>query len=141
MAAVGDEIVLARMPGYLVGTSTVSSDSAGFTAETQIASGSFDLISGVQYRIDCVVPLNGNAADEATALLREDTSSGTVIAALSGKPVTTLGLSLNLLAFYTAVSTGSKTFVVTGRREAGSGGNVKLEAGSTRPLIIAVTVA
>lgn len=54
--------------------------------------------------------------------LREDTSSGTVIQLRqAGLMVTAQAYPVLLQAFYTAVSTGNKTFVVTAVRQAGAG--------------------
>lgn len=144
-AAVGDPIILARMPGYRVGVQTYTSDSSTFTtSETEIGSITVDLINGVQYEIRCDAHVSSSTAgDTVTCRIRENNTSGTEIQVVSGNTVSTTGnrpVAIPLWGLYTAVATGSKTFSITAVRQAGAG-NVFRDVSSVAPMIITVKVA
>lgn len=146
MAAVGDPVILARMPGYVVATATETSDSSTFTTtETVIGTITASLISGVTYIVAATVPIASSVANDRVAVrMREDNVSGTQLAfeglLVPGTDPEDIPAAAGMRAMYTAVSTGSKTFVVTGDRYAGTG-NIRREALSTRPLLLTITVA
>jgi hypothetical protein len=79
------------------------------------------------------------AGDLAFMRLREDTSAGTQNDATNVSIPTTSGSGFPgiLYAEYTAAATGSKTWVVTGSRGAGTG-TQSIAAGGSRPAYLTV---
>lgn len=133
--AVGDPVILARLPGYRVTTTKVTADSGALTSEAVIATVVGSLISGVKYRVvfDGHFQETGAANTGVRVQIREDSISGTVQGA--GQCSIENGLangndlaSLRVYAEYTAVSTASKTFVATGLSA-----NAVMNAGTTFP--------
>lgn len=126
MPAVGDPIVLNLASGYRVATSTYTSDSSTFTTSTtEVMSVTGSLISGVTYRVVAEFNLDATVStDVGVARLIEDSTAGTNIdqarVPLGGSSGGS-GVKVMLTAEYTASSTGSKTFVVTGERNSGTG--------------------
>lgn len=135
MAAAGEIAEAGRIPGERIATTEETSASSAFTSETVLMSVTATLVSGRTYRVTGKVPLTSSVSnDEARAQIREDNISGTVLDAASGEMSTGTSTTSNNIrpeSEYTAVSTGSKTFVVTGERVAGTG-NITMNAATTR---------
>lgn len=136
-----DNILLEDMPAVaLAGASVATSSSGGFTTtETTVDSISFSAVAGRTYEITHSAIWNSTVAwDLIAARLRENNSSGTardgadiIVAASFAYP------KGYLRAYWTASSTGTKTFVVTGQRKAGSGTCIRA-AGSTNQATLTV---
>src|SRR5688572_16388242 len=123
MPSAGDPIILAKMPGYQVGTASSTSDSSTFTTtETEIGTITVSLISGVVYEVACNAPISSSGTgDIVSCRIREDNVSGTEMTLDTKEIVNATNPTVfPLKAFYTAASTGSKTFSVTGDRESGA---------------------
>lgn len=136
---------LVNAPGYLVATSIETTNSATFTgSNTQIATVTASLISGRQYWVRANAKLTSSQSlDTYQATLHEDSTAGTVLDAGRSASATFDQAVPNIIpleALYTAVSTGSKTFVVSGVRANGTG-NVRRTASTTYPLRLSVVVA
>lgn len=143
--AVGDPVILARAPGYQVAQTAVTSDSSAITTtETVVISVTASLISGVQYWVDVDIGVQSSVAtDVAFVRLREDSLTGTerqFAQAYIDETSSTVAVRERLRYQYTAGSTGSKTFVATVVRLAGTG-DLRLEASGNRPSYLTVTVA
>jgi hypothetical protein len=142
MPSAGDPIILAKMPGFRVATTTSTSDSSTFTTtETEVLSVTASLIDGVTYKVRGNLKLASSVAnDTVTGRIREDSGSGTELQQDVGEIVnTTTGVTINMQAEYTASATGNKTFVVTGVRSTGTG-NIRREAATNRPAVLYVEV-
>lgn len=127
---------------YRVGTTTITADSSTFTTtETEVSSITVSLVTGRVYRITAYIGWGSTASGDAIRCrLREDTVSGTLMNSSQvniGQVTTTGAYHTLVVAEYTAVSTGSKTFVVSGDQEAGSG-TCRMEHASDRPGYITV---
>lgn len=143
MVAAGTILRAGRLPGEEIAVATETSDSSTFTTtETSIGSVTASLISGVTYWVYAQVPISSSGTgDDVDVRIRQDNVSGTEMALTTIDIVSATTPTVAVLrARYTAGSTGSKTFVVTGDRVGGSN-NIRREASSTRPQIMAVTVA
>lgn len=138
--AAGDQVPWSYI-ATRVATTTVTADSATFTTtETSVATVTASLISGLVYRVSCTAPLSSTvAADLVLLRIREDTTAGTQIQAVNICPPTTstVGFPGTVITEYTAVSTASKTFVLTGVRVTGTG-TYQLRAGASRPTIFTI---
>jgi hypothetical protein len=143
MVAVGDEIILARMPGYEAGFAVITADSSTFTSETVGLTLTFDQIGGVTYWIEADIAFNGaNVGDEVIMLVREDNISGTQRqrARITIIETGTTNANRAYCGFrYTAASTGSKSFVVTASRF--GSGNINFDGSSNGPSTIRAVVA
>jgi hypothetical protein len=141
MAQAGETIIAGRIPGERIATTTRSSNSSGITTtETVVDSVTASLVEGRTYKIRWFGQVFSSVADGYTRLrIREDSVSGTEvdqrqrstdIAANQAFPVILEGE-------YIAVATGSKTFVATLVRQAGTG-TVTAQAGSANPTRLTV---
>ena len=110
-------------PGQRIATSTETTVSAGFTAETIINTVTAELVSGRTYSIGLFTGITSTVAgDNAEYRIREDSVAGTQLQVIRKDLLATnITEVLFLYAQYTAVATGSKTFVGTGFRQAGTG--------------------
>lgn len=131
-----------RRPYERIATDRLEADSSTFTTtETLVQSVTASLVSGRTYRIRWVGCFNSTVADDVVlGQIREDSVSGTVLQ--TGRVSIPLASSSTgwhcyLEAYYTAGSTGSKTFVATGDRVAGTG-TCHREASAARPTILYV---
>lgn len=122
-----------------IATEVQTADSAGFTAETVVMSVTALLEIGRTYRVKFHGRFGGSTGDTLGGLLREDGLAGTE---MSGQvDAVQPGVAGGVFGFeaeFTAVSTGNKTFVVTGRRVSGTAGDMRLEAATTRPAYLYV---
>jgi len=140
--AAGDKILWVTAPGRVIGTSSETTDSSTFTALTLIGTITVSLISGKVYKVECTAQVASTVATDAVQVsLVEDSTAGAEIA--RGRVIVDASAAnapgpVPLRALYTAVATGSKTFVVAAQRAAGSG-NVRREAGTTFPQVLTVT--
>lgn len=126
----GFQIVAGRIPGERIATATETTDSSTFTAETVIGTITAALVSGRTYRVRCNMTLGSSVVNDTVLVrLREDNISGTLIFANIGEIYTTGNIPcvIPVEVEYTAVSTGNKTFVVSGARLTGTG-NIRREA-------------
>jgi hypothetical protein len=141
----GEEALAADITGrFRVGTGFEDTDSSTFTTSaTVIASATAQLVSGRTYHVKVITHLGSSvAADTATLSLKEDSVSGTEIQGATGLVLTTsaAGGYFQIETDFTAVATGSKTFVATALRASGSG-NLRREAAAIRPTWLTVDYA
>jgi hypothetical protein len=137
MSSAGQQLVAGRIPGERIATNIVTADSAAFTAETVVMTIVAPLVIGRTYAIWAFPRLASTIDnDDVLARIREDSVSGTELQVdlqeLTADNQSGVGQTYDIYAQYTAVATGSKTFVVTAQRNAGTG-SVRLENASTRP--------
>lgn len=132
---------------FRVGTGYEDTDSSTFTTTTTvIVSCVAQLVAGRTYRVKLVTHIglaSPTTADSASLGIREDSVSGTELQGLNSLPLpssTAAGHYGQLETDYTAVATGSKTFVGTAVRNAGTG-TLRREAAGIRPTILSVDYA
>lgn len=130
-----------RVPGQLIASSAATSDSSNFTTtEVVVMTVNASLVSGRVYSIWAGPTFHSSVdGDVVHTQLREDSVSGTVRDRTDDYiRVSPAAIDKTVLfSLYTAVSTGTKTFVVTGDRVAGTG-NCRLEADTIRPAYMLV---
>lgn len=127
-----------RTPLVTITTRTTSSGT--FTAETVADSVTASLVTGYLYRVRWVGQISSSVADGYSRMrIREDSISGTELQ--TRQMPTTIAASQSITAimeaFYTAVANGSKTFVATCARQAGTG-NLTAAASATAPVYLYV---
>lgn len=113
-----------------IGTGVETADSATFTAETVIGTVTGDLVLGRTYLLRANAQLGSTVInDTVLTRIREDNIAGTLIYANTGQVYTTANVPVLVMneTHFTAVATGSKTFVVTAQRLTGTG-NIRREA-------------
>lgn len=122
-------------------TEIIDSNSGMFTTTAvQVASITAPLISGLTYRVTFDGAFDTTVTgDIVRARIFEDNTSGTQLQVRDTASMNAAGLvtGLRMEVEFEAVSTGNKTFVVTGERDAGSG-NIILSAHSTFPTYLYV---
>jgi hypothetical protein len=122
-----------------VGQQVFTSDSSTFTAETQIMTVTVTLVSGRKYRVQGEVSMTSSVAGDVIGMtLREDSASGTVMVAENMVRATSVSPRFHAFAEYIAVSSGSKTFSMTGQKVAGTG-LINRSASATLPAYLIVT--
>lgn len=130
--------------GARIGRALEDTDSASFTAETAIATLTVPLVSGRLYWIRLVTRLGTDVTGTtATVRVREDSVAGNeLIGDIMpwGMSSSNAGNLWIVEGEYTAAATGTKTFVATAARAAGTG-VVRREAGANHPTILTVGVA
>lgn len=111
------------LSGQRIATTTETTISAGFTAETIINTVTAALISGRTYAIGLFTGITSTVAgDNAEFRIRENNVAGTQLQVVRKDLLATnITEVVFLYAQYTAVATGDKTFVGTGFRQAGTG--------------------
>jgi len=110
--------------GQRLATTVSTTDSGAITTtETVVMSVTAPLVSGAIYRIRSHCAFQGSVTtDQHLARIREDTVSGTVLQQRRlGVPTTVTFYPLSIEVEFTAVSTASKTFVLTFQRTSGTG--------------------
>jgi hypothetical protein len=114
--------VSAWVSGQRIATSVRTTSSGTFTAETVTDTVTANLVAGLIYRVRMVFnTLSTVAGDIDLVRIREDSIAGTILqSARSAIPAAT-GFLYIYEAEYTAVVTGSKTFVFSGARSSGTG--------------------
>lgn len=127
-------------PPYSTSATSTSSTSSFTTTETVTDTVTASLVNGHTYEVSHSGIWNSSVAgDDVSVRMREDSVSGT---AMNGFDVrcasATRYYGVWVRARYTASATGSKTFVVTGQRMAGSG-NIIRAASSANPSLLTVT--
>lgn len=129
------ELAVAPYFTYALGTTS----SASFTAETVVDTITANLIAGKTYEVTYNGLFQSSvAADVVNINLREDSISGTRMCDGRASMVTANKTFLMACrAIYVAVSTGSKTFVLTGTRDSGTG-NITRAAASNDPSLMTV---
>lgn len=120
-----------------IATELQTSDSATFTtANTAIGTVTAALVSGRTYKIRLITHIGTTTGgDTADVNIRENNTAGVEIQAAVAVPIptnTAVGHYVELEGEYTAVATGSKTFVAVASRNSGSG-TLRREAAATRP--------
>ena len=128
------ETTVAKM--VRLATTTRTSASSTFTAETVVDSVTASLVSGRKYRIVHASRAQSSVADGyVRGRIREDSISGTIIQI--GQIPTTIAANqsavLILETEFTAVASASKTFVATMVRQAGTG-NITAHAATDTPV-------
>lgn len=117
-------------------TTVATTDSSTFTTtETVADSVTASLVSGRIYRVRWSGGgVSTVAGDILLVRLREDSVTGTVLCERNFYIASTSsgGFGSEIEAEYTAVSTGSKTFVIAGVRNGGTG-TLHIDGASTRP--------
>lgn len=115
-------------------TTTRTSNTSTFTAETVTDTVSADLVLGRLYKVVAYQLIASSVAnDSVNVRLREDNLTGTQMQAIRVEvPITSTVFLAYVEAHYTAAATGSKTFVCTGVRASGTG-NISHNASSTQP--------
>lgn len=125
-----------------IATTKAEVDSATFTTtEVVIDSVTASLVIGKIYKVRWVVSFQSSVADDMVNVrIREDTVLGTEMQSrrvLSAIATAGAGFDGSVEAEYTAVATGSKTFVGTGDRSTGTG-NITAEGAAIRPRFLYV---
>lgn len=125
----------------LIDVDEVTADSATWagTESGALYTVTADLVSGERYMLKLFtnVSTSSSAASPgiefSTMRFREDNATGTQFVLDNAYMPTTNGngFPVNMTGFYTAVATGSKTFVVTGQRSSGAG-NHQIRASGSR---------
>jgi hypothetical protein len=136
MPAAGDVINSADV-NVRVGVTPITANSAtyGATESAALFSVTAPLVSGQNYKIFAYLTVAADVAGDTSFMrLREDTASGTQVA---GSNVycgsnNANGYATVLYTEYTALSTASKTWVITGQRVNGSGTAHGIKAGASR---------
>lgn len=116
-------------PVRRIGTSIMVTDSATFTTTAvQVASITVPLVSGSVYRVTFDGSFDTTVTgDIVRARIFENSTAGTQLQARDTGSMNAAGLvtALHMEVEFPAVTTGNKTFVVTGERDAGSGDIVR----------------
>lgn len=130
------EIIRAGPVNTRRGTTTATTTTATFTAETVTDTLTVDLIEDARYLIEWYGFFASTvAADDVTGRLREDNVTGTLMRSMrEDLPSANQSRMFYMRAEYTATATGSKTFVATGERAAGTG-NITRNATATSPVL------
>jgi len=132
--------VVSRLyPDQRIATAVRTTNSAGFTTtETVTDTVVADLISQLVYRVRCFTLYTSTVANDSDIVrIREDSLTGTVLQASRVFIPIVTSFCVILEAEYTAVATGSKTFVVTGSRGSGTG-TITHGANATAPVYLYV---
>jgi hypothetical protein len=123
-------------PNQRIATTVIDNPSGTFTTTaTQVASVTAWLVAGSIYRVTFDGAFDTTVdGDMVRARIREDNISGNQLQARDTGEMDAAGLvtGLRMEVEYTAVSTGNKTFVATGERDAGTG-NISMSADPTFP--------
>lgn len=123
-------------PNQRIATTVIDEPSGTFTTTAvQVASVTASLVAGSIYRVTFDGAFDTTVdGDMVRARIREDNISGNQLQARDTGEMDAAGLvtGLRMEVEYTAVSTGNKTFVATGERDAGTG-NITMSADSTFP--------
>lgn len=130
-----DDKVQEALDGSISTTeNTRIANSATFTAETQVDSIVVPVVNGQKYKIIWDGAFFSSVANDLVrGRIREDSVSGTVRQTRNlPLPTSSTSIPLHLEAFWTASSTGNKTFVATGQRVTGTG-NITAEGGAVLP--------
>jgi hypothetical protein len=137
----GTELVGGRIPGEIIGTPTiVTSDSSGFTSEVVVMTlADRPLVAGRTYQVWCLARWGSSVAtDQIVCRIRPDDVSGAMmqLGQQIGGGTSSFGYGpLPLMAFWTAITTGNQTFVVTGDRNGGTG-TCRLDASPANPALL-----
>lgn len=127
----GGERITADKLTSVVGDPLIrETNSAAFTGETLLDTLTVPVVNGRRYKIiwDGMFFVTGSLSTVCRLMIRENNTTGTIIQLRQIVPgVLNQGEALRAEAFYTATSTGNKTFVATGIRATGSG-NVAAQA-------------
>jgi hypothetical protein len=105
-----------------IATWTETSDVSFTSAETTVNTVIFNAVAGCTYSIGfCCAFLSSVAGDTANVRIRNDDVSGSTIRVISLDLKPAFNTPCTVFTTWTASSTASKTFVVTGLRTAGTG--------------------
>ncbi len=125
-----------------IGQWVITADSATFGAtETQLATLAVNVVSGQKYKLTFSAGVGVDvAADCPVIRVHEDTSAGTqiLVGQCYGDTTSGVGFMLTYVVDWTAAATGSKTFVITGQRNDGTGTAHRIRAASSRPATLIV---
>lgn len=135
MPLAGDDIVAADV-NTIVEETPISVASAAFnTTEVSLGTVTATLESGKTYKIQFEGAFSSTVANQGYNIrIRDTTVGGTLLGSAQITPAntSTIGEWLNFSCRYTAGSTGSKTFHITGQRNGGASGDSQLRAASDR---------
>jgi len=126
-----------------VATNKLTADSTTWGAAEAVATSvTATLVSGRRYEVKFVGKISSDVSGDTDNLrLREDNLTGTQFGFNQIYLVNTSGngFFFVIVGEYTAVANGSKTFVMTGNRSAGTGTAHRIRAGGTTPCFFTVT--
>src|SRR5690242_16922459 len=140
----GDPVLASDINGLalrVAETVLVADTSTWSNTEFAIATVTAALVAGKRYKIGLTGRESTDvAADSDNMRIREDSLSGTQLQlAQIYLPVASgNGYQTSFYAEYTAVSTGNKTFQLTGQRSAGTGTAHRIRAGGSSPGLLFV---
>lgn len=136
MSSSGFKLRAGRVPGERIATTIETADSSGVTTiETVVMSVSASVVAGRTYRVRFAGEFGTTVAgDELNVYIKEDSTSGTQLQhnLVYLRTTSSNGNPHVMEAEFTAVSSGTKTFVLSIVRASGTG-TARLEAFSTRP--------
>lgn len=146
--AVGNKVSADNLNSRLVemeeGINSITSDSSTWDDTPEVNAGTVtaDLISGEVYWVIFEGRISSDVANDVAGIrIREDTGvSGTQLnfGTVPMPSTSGNGFSFRLRARYTAVSTASKTFSVTGQRTAGTGVAHRVRASASAPAYLTI---
>ena len=139
MTLAGETFQAGRLAAERIATNIRTTASGTFTAETSLQTVTAALVTGRTYRVTYRGTLQSSVGgDSARSRIREDSVSGTQLQNYrAGLPNSGAGFTADVEAEYTAVSTGNKTFAVTGERASGTG-NITASAAADGPAYLYV---
>lgn len=115
------------------------------TTEVVLDTITVSLVAGTTYRIiwdGSVSSTSGSLSEAFRGRVRETNVAGTELQVSTyGLPIANTAFRTRVEAEYTAVATGSKTFVATGHRLPAGAGTLTATAGGTAPTLFRVEVA
>jgi hypothetical protein len=130
-----------RIPGEMIGDPTiVTSDSSSFTTEVVVMTlADRPLVAGRTYQVWCMARWGSSVStDQIVCRLKPTDVSGTTmqLGQQIGSGNSSFGYGpLPLMAFWTAITTGNQTFVVTAERNGGTG-SCRLDAAALTPALM-----
>lgn len=137
----GDRITADKLTTYAGEPEIREINSVSFTTtETEIDTITVPVVEGRRYKIVWRPAFFSTVAnDHVRGAIREDNVAGTALYVQNiTTPIVSQAFMMDLEAFYTAVTTGDKTFVGTGDRITGSGGTITGQAASSNPTLLYV---
>lgn len=142
MSSAGQQLLAGRIPGERIETSIATADGSDFTTtETDLMSVTAPLVSGRTYRVVFHGAIRSDTTGTETVLvrIREDSTVGNQLQTRQFElPLnSSIGFGVHVEVEFTASSTGNKTFVATGDRNAGTG-TYALDANSSQPAYLYV---
>lgn len=137
MSFAGQQLLAGRIPGEEIEAEVTQADSGTFTDETVVMTMVFSAVADRTYRTWFDGAFTGTAGDRVLVRIREDDLTGNELQQRNVDIMdgSGLGWGRSVSGRYTALSTVSKTVVVTAQLSSGTG-PIALEAGSARPAVL-----